>query len=333
MKNPKYTCFILWERRSGSNLLRTRLHALQEIAAPHPPHIIHNFQPILHHYWDLSNNKNFQRLLWDIIEFCNLSPVPLVNTKSKIEVWDIKRCIQQKSLVWIHNAVYTYIMNTYNADIWVCKSNDNIYYLNQIESELWETTKYIHLIRDGRDVFSSFKKATIGPKHPYFAAKQWEEQQDILEKFSHKFPWKVLIVKYEDLIGNTQSEFKKICDFLNIPFEYSVINNAHLSNEALNTAEKSHLWKNVNKPIIQNNSQKFTKELNTKEIEIYESVASKCLEKYWYSLTTKWSLKFSKKEIETFQEKNKFLQQKFKQQWDSWNRSQQSEFIKQITCR
>ncbi len=39
--------FMVGEQRSGSNLLRIMLGQADEIAAPHPPHILQRMMPLL----------------------------------------------------------------------------------------------------------------------------------------------------------------------------------------------------------------------------------------------------------------------------------------------
>ena len=51
---------IIGTQRSGSNLLRVMLNQLPEIVAPHPPHILQNFLPIIDKYGDLKIDANFK---------------------------------------------------------------------------------------------------------------------------------------------------------------------------------------------------------------------------------------------------------------------------------
>ncbi|HYC85548.1 MAG TPA: hypothetical protein VEB86_10015, partial [Chryseosolibacter sp.] len=63
-------------QRSGSNLLRVMLNQFPEISAPHPPHILKTFFPILPIYGDLEDDANFKTLVIDICEWVNVNPVP-----------------------------------------------------------------------------------------------------------------------------------------------------------------------------------------------------------------------------------------------------------------
>ena len=53
---------MIGTQRSGSNLLRVMLDGIEQIVAPHPPHILQRFLPLLPKYGDLADRSNFYRL-------------------------------------------------------------------------------------------------------------------------------------------------------------------------------------------------------------------------------------------------------------------------------
>ena len=73
-------------QRSGSNLLRLMLNQLQGIYAPHPPHILKTFYPLLAKYGNLNSKKNFEFLIDDVISWIRLNPVKWneIPTKNQI---------------------------------------------------------------------------------------------------------------------------------------------------------------------------------------------------------------------------------------------------------
>lgn len=52
--------FMIGCQRSGSNWLRTMLGGREDLIAPHPPHIMRDFMPILPKYGDLKNISNLK---------------------------------------------------------------------------------------------------------------------------------------------------------------------------------------------------------------------------------------------------------------------------------
>lgn len=47
-------------QRSGSNWMRTMLSGREDLIAPHPPHIMRDFMPILEKYGDLDSIANLK---------------------------------------------------------------------------------------------------------------------------------------------------------------------------------------------------------------------------------------------------------------------------------
>ncbi|MQY79255.1 MAG: hypothetical protein GH151_08705 [Bacteroidetes bacterium] len=160
---------IIGTQRSGSNLLRVMLNQLPEIVAPHPPHILQNFLPIIDKYGDLKIDDNFKQLIEDVCRFVELNPVPW--TGVDLIRADIFSGSKKRSVYEIFKLIYEAYTNSKNGSIWCCKSMTNINYINELEKSKFDPF-YIYLFRDGRDVALSFKKAIVGEKHIYHLAKK-----------------------------------------------------------------------------------------------------------------------------------------------------------------
>src|ERR1700679_2033758 len=77
--HPVKAIQMIGTQRSGSNLLRVMLNQLPEIYAPHPPHILMVFYPLLANYGDLNKDQNFKTLVDDVCTYIEINPVPWVN--------------------------------------------------------------------------------------------------------------------------------------------------------------------------------------------------------------------------------------------------------------
>lgn len=117
-------------------------------------------------------------------------------------------------------------------------------------NELFPDAKYIHMIRDGRDVAISFARtpwwhADIGQN-----LERWHTEVRQIINSSHQIlkPNQMLQVRYEDLVEQPEIVLKRICDFLGIDFEdamldpttyidygrYSKLSAENISSSALN---------------------------------------------------------------------------------------------------
>ena len=80
-------------------------------------------------------------------------------------------------------------------------------------------TYFIHLIRDGRACFASLKKCEWGPKDSKKAANYWAEYVARGSAIGESLGEKIITVKYEDILNNSEFETKKILNWLKLPYE------------------------------------------------------------------------------------------------------------------
>ena len=270
---------IIGTQRSGSNLLRLMLNQLPEIVAPHPPHILQNFLPIVAKYGDLKMDDNYRQLIEDVCRFVELNPVPWTGVDLIRE--DIFSYSKKRSVYEIFKLIYEAYANSKNGSIWCCKSMTNINYANELEKSKFRPF-YIYLYRDGRDVALSFKKAIVGEKHIFHLAKKWKHDQELslnfLESIDDSRKYKL---SYEELIKTPDKYLKQICKKLNIDFDRSMLT-YYDSDESRVTATSGEMWVNLQKPIIKSNTNKYRKGLSVEEIKLFESVAKDTMKKLGY---------------------------------------------------
>lgn len=86
-------------------------------------------------------------------------------------------------------------------------------------AKIWPNSKYIHLVRDPRDVAPSYvKKGWSG--HVWDAADVWKTVEETWASFANTLlPNQHITIKYENLVLSPQYELERICLFLGI--EYS----------------------------------------------------------------------------------------------------------------
>jgi len=291
---------IIGTQRSGSNLLRLMLNQMDEIVAPHPPHILVNFFPLLKKYGDLTVSNNFYNLLDDVCSYVELNPVPWGNV-----VFDRKELIsscQDFSLIEIFRVIYEAKANHENARYWCCKSMVNLKYHDFLESSGIKPF-YIYLYRDGRDVALSFQKAIVGEKHIYNLANKWRSDQLSALKICESLPKnRQMSICYESLIHNPEKTIKTLCNKLEIPFQKDYLQ-FYTSSESKNTSDSGEMWKNVKKPVMKHNFNKYKTEMSREDLYIFESIAGDALVSLGYSLENNMaglSKSFTGEDVEKF---------------------------------
>ena len=202
-------------QRSGSNLLRTMLNQLPEIAAPHPPHILKTFHEFLPLYGDLREEGSFRALVEDVCSWVDANPVSW--QLEELDPGTIRKRCRENSLTELFYQVYTYYGEQQGSAYACCKSMANVHYYQDLE-DAGLMPYYIFLHRDGRDVACSFKKAFVGEKHIYHIARQWKIDQEKALEVGRRIPsGRVIKLSYRELITDTESVLQKICSFLKVP--------------------------------------------------------------------------------------------------------------------
>jgi len=100
-----------------------------------------------------------------------------------------------------------------NKPYWINKTPNLLSYLDRLP-KLYPSAKYIHIVRDGRDVAASFLSLSWGPRTTRDAARHWKKR--LLEGHRRVNPTKLkyLELRYEDLIDSPREMLKKVFSFV-----------------------------------------------------------------------------------------------------------------------
>lgn len=101
---------------------------------------------------------------------------------------------------------------------WCEKTPSNILKLNEIDDYFRGNYRFIHLIRDGRDVVTS--KHPIDPNRYWVDIDRWvNDVKTGLEYSEHP---NVISVNYENIILNFKQSMKEICEFIGEEFRWEL---------------------------------------------------------------------------------------------------------------
>lgn len=270
--------FIVGSERSGSNLLRTMLDMHSAIAAPHPPHILHLFHPLLPAYGPLEDPANFRRLARDVVRLVrwHIHPWrPLVSAETLVELAPT-RC-----LLGLVHPLYERHRQQRGRRRWACKSTFNISHVEQLR-EFYPGARFLWLVRDPRDVVCSHLESVFGPSSVRAAAALWRQQQDIgWTCFDGGESPDCLVVQYEELVGSPGAVVQRICAFLGEAFEEAMLS-PHMARAARETARLSQCWHRLASPVSETRRGRFRAKLSDAEIARIEAVSGPRLEGLGY---------------------------------------------------
>ncbi len=326
---------IIGTQRSGSNLLRLILNQFEQVSAPHPPHILKTFVPLITYYGNLEKERNFMQLVSDVADMLNSNPV---SWGIEMQAADIRKACKAKNIYEILSAMYRIKARLDNADIWCCKSMHNAYYVSDMESHGIKPF-YIYLYRDGRDVAASFRKAIVGPKHIYHIAHKWKSDQikarQVLDMVGKK---RFFSVKYEQLLKEPEQVLHTLSDKLNLPYSPEIMT-YYNSQESINTASSGQMWENLTKPIIRDHYGMYVNELSDNDIKLFDLIARDVLKDLNYNnihVQEHLNGTFTVKQIREFERANEEMMLKVRKNaspLDIKKRSKQEEVLRNIKAR
>jgi len=322
---------MIGTQRSGSNLLRLMLNQLPEVFAPHPPHVFVVFSPLVQYYGNLEEDANFKTLLNDVCTLIELNPVPWTEVDLDRDV--LFNMCANRSLLEIFVKINELQCIEKGKTTWCCKSLETVYYIQNFKREHF-SPYIIYLLRDGRDVAVSFKKAIIGEKHIYHLAQKWKKDQELAISYIEQTPKdKYIILKYEDFILEPEKYIKEICKLSDIHYAPSVMD-YYESEESKKTADSGKMWENVAKPVMKDNTKKYKNALTETDLYIFESVAGHILDKFGYEREVKSATNgFSPDEIKVFDAENERMKKEAVQnasEKDREKRKPQKDFIESL---
>lgn len=285
--------FILGNPRSGTSLLRLILNNHANIVVP-PESGFMLWWYKKYSNWtikDIDNKELIEQFICDIM------------SSRKIETWNLDYNLLYDSIIRTkpHNylALSQRVYLAYaaqrgkNPNIVGDKNNYYIHHLQELH-QLAPNAKYLHIIRDGRDVACSYKSIKkLNSDSPYkpilpedieTIANEWLiNNSNILRLLRIVDPSNFFSVRYEDLILATESQVKSICSFFQIPYDENMM--LYYKHNKLNKEEPLQTldWKRktLEKP-DSNNIDKYKTILSGEEINEFNRIGEKVLKQFGY---------------------------------------------------
>ena len=272
--------FIIGTERSGSNLLRLILNQHPSIAIPHPPHILKEMMPLEPLYGDLSADRNFKKLIDDAIKLVKLHFFPW---DGPLDAGAVFAEAIGRDVYGVKAAIYDQYRRAKGKKRWGCKSTFVIHYVDRVRRH-HPDARFIHLVRDGRDVAVSAKRSVFNHFHPHYVGRLWSEQQRAAVELARKLPPETMLgVRYEDLLDDPGKAVRRVCGFIGEDYSDALLDYFE-SAEAKSLAGHSRSWENCDKPVLKANHSKYKRELSAGEIEAFELQAFAELKHFGYAL-------------------------------------------------
>ena len=152
---------------------------------------------------------------------------------------------------------------------------------------IFPQAKFIHIIRDGRDTYLSWRKTNILRQNISVGALEWAYKIKRIRSDLHNITSsKYLEIHYEDLVRYPQSILNNVCRFLDIGFESEMLDFWETSSQFI----RCHHSQSIFEPVTTKHIEKWKNVLTKNELRKFEYIAGKALAEYGYELVTEKSL-------------------------------------------
>ncbi len=270
-------------RRCGSHALRLRLNFNEKFYSPYPLHIV-DFMPMVPLYGDLSDDKNYFRLVVDVVGLQSSGIVKW--TDIVFDPIAIFEAIGNERRS-VHRIVWELLLRAgekRGAQVVMDKSLDSVHYAKELLT-LFPHMLFLNVVRDPRAQVASMNRAIIHDFESSMNARTWVMAHRAAQELVAAFPERVLTVRFEDFLLDQESILRKVCSFLGIEFLPQMLD-VKASVEARQISQMSALWASNCFAPIAANKDKFKAQLSIQEIESIETITHDYMVHYGYEFMT-----------------------------------------------
>lgn len=256
--------FIISSGRSGTTLMRSMLVAGGQIAIPAETQIIHVL-PVKFHTTRGLGWEDRVRLIIASFESHRNFPLWQVNLADAYQK-SLALPEKERSLARVINEVYfTYAAQAFpDAKVWGDQSPIHTFYLPYIK-KVFPNARYMHLLRDGRDVVSSMV-TRHGDNYLFEAVLRWKTSIKRISSFQKELtPEQYLEVRYENLVREPEPTLQKVCDFIGIHYAQRMLDYWKLPTTIEHKYKTFH--ENLGKPVFDSSIGKWRERLSKQQQE------------------------------------------------------------------
>jgi hypothetical protein len=199
--------FIVGSARSGTTFLRLTLNAHPDVAVPPESRFITE----LHTSGDEVDVEAFLQRLAAHKRF-EAWGLPISAVRTELDG------TQRASYASAISAVYRAYAKSQGKSRWGDKTPRYVEHIPEID-RLFPDARFIHLIRDGRDVALSYGDVDFGPKNVARAARLWAARVEAGVRDGRALGDRYLEVHYADLTDDTEGTLKDICALIDLDFD------------------------------------------------------------------------------------------------------------------
>jgi hypothetical protein len=261
--------FVVGSARSGTTLLRMILNAHSEIAVPPESRFVVEL-------WNGRSEVDVESFLGALARHprWNTWGLPIETVRRELEG---ARRVPYRAAIEAAYRAYARVRHK-------TKFGDKTpRYIEQIPllARLFPRARFVHQIRDGRNVALSYAAVPFGPGTVAGAAELWAARVSQGRAAGRSLgPRRYMEIHYEDLVRSPEPQVEALCRFLEVAFEPGMVRYTDMSQGDV-LSRHAHYNPHVTRPPIPQ-VRSWEQEMSVGEIEMFEAVAGDVLSEVGY---------------------------------------------------
>lgn len=182
--------------------------------------------------------------------------------------------LTQPGFAGVVGSIFEELASRHGKARWGEKSPMNLIHIAAL-AQAFPDARFVHILRDGRESAQSFhRRYGYEPRHTIY---RWKRAITIGRNQGRQIgPARYTEVRYEQLTANPESEMRRVCSFLGLPFTEHVIESSMRMIDA--DVARGHSG-------IIENSDKWRTYFTAQQIAELEQIAGRCLAENGYEVT------------------------------------------------
>lgn len=134
--------------------------------------------------------------------------------------------------------------------------------------------RFVHIVRDGRDVALSHETYRYTPYNTWECASAWARALEVNLKMGAVLgPGRYLVVRYEDLVLDSETTLRRICQFVGVDYSSRMLEYPTMVDEKI-PRDRRWLWPTLNEPPVKSNAYRWKTQMSRTKRIVFEREAS-----------------------------------------------------------
>jgi hypothetical protein len=273
---PAVFPFVVGCVRSGTTMLRAMLDSHSELAVPPESYFVPIAVALADRY-ETAGGVDREKLLAAIAADPSFG-------EWRIPLDDVRTRWRESPPVDVADAltgIYALYAAARGKPRYGDKTPANVIYVELLAGALPQA-RFLHIVRDGRDVVPSLTEMHFGPDRFGAAALFWRDRVTRGRAGGRRIgPDRYREIRYEDLVASPEAVLTDVCDFFALEFEPGMLEYHERADEVLDGLRYTHHVQGIRRPPTRL-GRDWRTNLGDHEVQLFEALAGDLLDDLGY---------------------------------------------------